>query len=852
MEPSSDTILYPYTLHQRPRFFLGWALYRLFKRVDLDESMKETLKKIQREGTIIYAIKYRGLMDYLLLYYSFRSRHLPYPRIVFDFNLSMLLPFGQFVKTVFSHFRYATRHGKFPSPYETGFYRTAIQKGIPSLVFLIDPKSFTQQFVYSEKDHLQFLLETQKDMDRPVFVLPQLVIYQRTPEKEDPSLRNILFGFRDNPGFIRKTVLFFRYQRRAILDFGQPLDLKAYLQTQPAERPTYDMAKEIRKILIEDIDSQKRVILGPIMKSRQQIKEMVLTDRRVSKKIEAVANSSGKKLRHVRKQAGDFFSEIAADYSSTYVEIMRMALQAIWKRMFEGIEVDTASLAKVREWARKGPLIYVPSHKSHIDYLILNDILHEHKMHIPRIAAGRNLAFWPMGYLFRKAGAFFIRRTFTQPLYVEVFNRYIRVLLAEGHPIEFFIEGGRSRNGKLVLPKTGFLSILLHAHEQGACKDLIFVPASIAYDRILEERAYIKEIEGGKKEKESLKQVLGARKFLEKTYGKIYIRFNEPLSLNEYLAANKVSRREAERKLALLLIQSINQVTPVSPLSLIATAILGYHRKGFLYGELCETAGTLLGLLRKYRVPLVSSLQEVSSAVQETLTLLVNWKIVETLEGEDGDEETFYFVEDAKKIELEYYKNSILHYFLHHALVAASLLAGQEEIKSLDSVFSDYDFMRQLFRNEFVFENGAADSNRIIGSIIEEFRSAGYLFYPPDSGGFIITKHGFDKLPIWANLIKTFLESYWIASKLMGQQKNMGLLKEQLLKKMTYQGKRYYRLGVVDHIGALSRLNFANAVGVMTKEVSRLGSGSELDRAAASARLTEVAHRISELARQGQ
>ena len=852
MQSRDDNILYPYALDYKPRFFLGWALHGLFKRVDLDEDMKETLKKMQREGTLVYAVKYRGLMDYLLQYYSFRRRHLPYPRIAFDLNLSMLLPFGQFVKTVFSHFRYASRHGRFPSPYETGFYKTALQRGIPSLIFLIDPKGFTQQFVYFEKDRLEFLLETQKDIDRPIFILPQLIIYQRTPEKEDPGLRNILFGFKDNPGFVRKTVLFFRYQRRAILDFGQPLDLKAYLQTQPPERPAHDMAKEIRKILIENIDSQKRVILGPIMKSRQQLKEMVLTDRRVSEKIEAAANSSGKKLSQVRKKAGESFNEIAADYNSTYVEIIRMALQWLWKRMFEGVEVDTASLAKVREWARKGPLIYVPSHKSHIDYLILNDILHQHKMHIPRIAAGRNLAFWPMGYIFRKAGAFFIRRTFTQPLYVEVFNRYIRVLLEEGHPIEFFIEGGRSRNGKLVLPKTGFLSILLHAHEQGACKDLIFVPASIAYDRILEEKAYIKEIEGGKKEKESLKQVLGARKFLKKTYGKIYLRFHEPFSLNEYLAATKVSRREAERKLALVLIESINQVTPVTPLSLIATAILGYHRKGFLYSELTDTAETLLGFLQKHRVPLVSSLKDLSSAVQETLTLLINWKVVETLEGADGDEETFYFVEDEKKIELEYYKNSILHHFLHHTLVAASLLAGREQIRSFDSVSSDYEFIRQMFRNEFVFDDEADGATRIIGSIIEDFRNAGYLFYSSDSGGFTVTKHGFDKLPIWANLIKTFLESYWIAAKSMGQQKNMGLLKEQLLKKMTYLGKRYYRLGVVDHIGALSRLNFANAVGVLTKEVSKLGSGSEFDRVAAAGKLSEMAHRIYELSRHGQ
>jgi glycerol-3-phosphate O-acyltransferase len=851
MADRGDHILYPYLLDDKPAFFLGWILQRMFSRVDLDENMKESLKQWQKEGTLVYAIKYRGQTDFLLQHYSFRSRELPYPKIAFDLDLSMLLPFGRFVKTIFSQLRYASRHRKFPSPYETGFYKDAIQQGIPSFISLIDPKVFTQQFIYSEKDHLEFLLETQKEMDRPILIVPQLIIYQKTAEKDHAGLSSIVFGFKDNPGVLRKTLLFFRYQRRSILDFGQPLNLKNYLQSQPSGRTSREMASDVRRILIESIDNQKRVILGPIMKSRQQLKEIVLMDRRVSEKIENATNSGGRKLRHVRKKAEEFFDEIAADYNSTYIEVFQLGLSWLWKRMFEGIEVDEASIAKVREWARKGPLVYVPSHKSHVDYLVLNHILHNHHMHIPRIAAGKNLAFFPMGHIFRKTGAFFIRRSFRQPLYVEVFNRYIKALLEEGHPIEFFIEGGRSRNGKLVLPKTGFLSILLHAHAEGACKDLIFVPASIAYDRILEEKSYIKEIEGGAKEQESLKQIIGARKFLKKRYGKIYLKFNEPLSLNEYLEKRGGSSRLMDRKLAFHLIESINQVTPVTPLSLIATAILGYHRRGFLYEELADTSNTLLRLLRKHAVPVVKSLDDLPSAVQETLTLLINWKVVDSLEGGDGDEETFYFVEDDKKIELEYYKNCIMHYFLHHALVAASLLTGKEEVKTLDSVVSDYTFMSELFKNEFAF-NEETNPEAFVATAINDFHTAGYLLESSEERGFKVTRHGFEELPIWANLIKTFLESYWIAVKTMTQQKNMGLRKEEVLKKMNYLGKRFYKLGVVDHIAALSRINFTNALSVITKEVSKASSDANLDRSAALERLSDLAHRIYDLSRHGQ
>ena len=162
-------------------------------------------------------------------------------------------------------------------------------------------------------------------------------------------------------------------------------------------------------------------------------------------------------------------------------------------KMFQGIEFEPDELAMVREQARKGSVVYIPSHKSHIDYLVLNYVLFHYHMHVPRIAAGKNLAFWPMGNIFRKSGAFFIRRTFRGArLYATVFKRYVKALLKEGHPLEFFIEGGRSRSGKLVLPKIGFLSILLEAYKEGYCDDLIFVPSSISYDRIIEEKEYLR------------------------------------------------------------------------------------------------------------------------------------------------------------------------------------------------------------------------------------------------------------------------------------------------------------------------------------------------------------------------
>jgi glycerol-3-phosphate O-acyltransferase len=839
--------LYPYVLDHKPGFFLGWFLYRLFKRASIEETMIKDLKQMHRQGTVVYAIKYRGQLDYLLCHYNFRRRRLPYPKIAFDFNISMLLPFSQFLKVAFSQISHLFKNWHFPNPYESGFFRNAILRGNTSLIFLVDPKGFFRHFVHAEHDHISFLLETQKEMERPIFIVPQLILYKKTPEKDRTGWTNIFFGYRDNPGVIRKAVLFFRYNRRAFIDFGRPLDLKEYVNGQPALRPLQDMAMEVKQMLIESIDQQKRVILGPIAKSRQQVKELVLMDPAVRQKIEKKAAGNSKRLKQIKKEAGAYFDEIAADFNITYLQAGHRVISWPFKKMFEGVDIDPTELARVRQWARRGPVIYVPTHKSHIDYLMLDKVLFEHHMHIPRIAAGKNLAFWPVGHLFRKCGAFFIRRSFAgAKLYAAVFVKYLKILLEEGYPIGVFIEGGRSRNGKLVLPKTGFINMLLESYYEGVCEDLVFVPVSIIYDKIIEEESYLKEIGGGTKEQEGLKQLIKTRRFLKARYGKVYIRFDHPFSLRDYFSRTEGADKGTDVKLAFHLIRALNAVSLVTPLSLLATAILTNHRKGFLLSELLDTIETLMGFLKDYDVPMANTLSDPPRAVQETLSLLIRWKVLDLLEGADADEEVFYYVGEERKLDLEYYKNSIIHFFIPHAFVAVSLLKGAEEVKTQPSIVSDYAFLKDLFKDEFVFD----DEERLeekVAFVIEYFVGSAFLSPSEQNAGYRITKFGFDKLPIWAELAKTFLESYWIAAKSMAQQKIRGSKREDILKNMDYLGKRFHKSGLIDHVGALSRLNYKNAMTFIYENVLTPSKNTEEDPSQALLRLSRLGQKLYEL-----
>ncbi len=515
--------------------------------------------------------------------------------------------------------------------------------------------------------------------------------------------------------------------------------------------------------------------------------------------------------------------------------------------MFQGIDLNPEELANLREWARKGPVIYVPSHKSHLDYLVFNYILHQHHMHIPRIAAGKNLAFWPLGNFFRKTGAFFIRRTFKGArLYATVFSRYVGALLQERTPLGFFIEGGRSRSGKLILPKIGFLSILIDGYREHYCEDLIFVPASIVYDRIPEGQAYLKELGGGKKKSENLKQFVGVRRFLKKKYGKIYIRFGKPISLKQYLSENPHPEDKRYKHLAFHIIRSINKTTLVTPMAIMASAILAKHRRGFQMQEILETAATFLEFVKTRGAPLAASLQQCENAVGETIDALLKNNVLETIE-DVGEAEIFYYAKEEKKPELEFYKNSIIHHFIPRAFVAVSLLTGNEEITPREKVVEDYAFLKRTFRYEFIFEEEVETPENEVNAILSDFFQASLLIKSDVKAGYTLTRPGLDQMTVWANLAKTFLESYWIAARAIIKQQNSGKKRSDLLKSMTYLGQRYHRQGLIDHLEAVSQLNFKNAIRMMEKDFPAADGKSEEDHGETLENLALFSRRLHQL-----
>ncbi len=523
-------------LPSTPGFLLRYTLDPFFSRVTVNPRHLERLKELSQKGAVVYALKYRSHLDFLFFNRRYQKLGVLAPEVAFDLNLWMWQPFSHLVQIISATLNHFTRRRAWPNPFQDSYFLKTLKDRRGSLLFLVDQVGFRQRFLKPREDPIRHLLELQAQLDFPIFLVPQMVIYEKAPMREDKGLLQLFFGDVENPGKLRKLVLCFFKAKQAVVEVAEPVNLQEALAAAPQDGRLREMAQDIRRELIQRIDLKRRMITGPVIKSREEVMELTLTDPALTRAMEHLAETEKKKLYKIKKDAQDYFWEISADWNQFCISGMIHVVTWLSKHLFDGIAFDTEGFERVREAGQRGSLIFVPCHKSHLDYLILNNLIYQHHMHPPRIAAGKNLSFWPLGPIFRGSGAFFIRRRFLGgKLYAEVLYTYIKTLIRSGYNLEFFIEGGRSRTGKLVLPKLGLLNMILRAYEEKAAPDLLFVPTFIGYDQVLEEKAYLKELEGRAKETESVGQLMKARKFLRKRYGRAYIQFSEPISLKDYL-----------------------------------------------------------------------------------------------------------------------------------------------------------------------------------------------------------------------------------------------------------------------------------------------------------------------------
>jgi glycerol-3-phosphate O-acyltransferase len=815
----------------------GWLLrltFRLlFSRVRPVPEQVHRVRELAREGTVVYVLRSRSDLESLLYHYQCARNGLPLPVFASDGFMTPFQSLGFLWRRVKARFSAAWRDRGLRDPYRSGFLQHLVRNGSSVILYLEDMEAFTRRFLKLGRDPFVQILEVQAGQERPIFMVPQMIIWDRARERWTPRLDEVLLGQRAHPSDVRVLFNFLRFFSKESKIFqAEPLALPGFLAAH-AGSPPQEVALALREELLERLSRERRLVTGPVVRSRQEIMERVLFDERVQQAMARRVKRGGKSEEAVRREAYELLREIATDFHPGFLRLWEKILTWAFRHLFEGLEVDKAGLERVREAGRSANLVIVPCHKSHMDYLLLAYIFYRDFLFPPFTAAGLNLAFWPMGYLFRKSGAFFIRRDFRGSiLYPAIFSRYLHVLLAEGYPLEFFIEGGRSRSGKLILPKLGLLSLLIDGYRAGACKDIAFVPVAIAYERVMEEGAYLREVEGGEKRKESFWEILRSGDVIRRRYGKIWVTFDEPVSLRAFLGRTlenphppvRYTRQNIADYLGYELAHRINAVMTVVPTALAAAAILSASPRGFSYREILRLTRDFYGVLRDEGARLSGSLangDQLPAVLRDTLDGFQKEGLVsrvpvgqETPAGED-EEDLLYNIQDRDRRQLDYYKNSILHYFLPCAFVSASLLSADRPVVGLDRVMQDTAFLRDFFQQEFVFLPGEDLESRI-RETLKGMVSRGLIWEASD--GFSVPTGRRPDLLGFARMIQSYFESYYVVGSTLKHISQRRLSHRVFLWRVRFTGHRLLQTRKIQLPESLSQVNYANAIDHLIRE----------------------------------
>ena len=814
---------------------IGWLpsfiLKLFYSGIKTHRDQTTVLEQIEDDGVIVYATKFKSHFEYLFYYRRYQQNNLPYPQIGFDYQVYFWQPVSRLIKMMLAHIDYFIHKRTFPNPYKSGYIAQSLLEGKAGMLSLVGKKGFYRRFVKAKTDPIQYLIELQKTTERPVYIIPQLMFFSKNPHRSIPTLIDILFGPEDKPGRTRRLFALFKNPGKVFFEVSEPVNLKTYLQNESIRnQPVEYQSLMLRRNLLVQLNRHRQTITGPILKTRQELKESILTSQRFQEFMDKYSKTRNIPIHEVRKKADGYLEEIAAGYSPAYIKIFSVLVGWIIRTMFDGVTINNNALNKVKRLALKGPLVLIPCHKSHIDYLILSYLLYHNNMPVPLVAAGKNLSFWPMGPLFRSGGAFFIRRTFRGAvLYSKVFAEYIHRLLEEGYNIEQFIEGGRSRTGKLLMPKLGLLSILINAYKNGACEDMIIVPIYIGYDRVLEETSYLQELEGGKKEPETLKGVLKARKFLKKRYGKIYVQFNDPISMNEFISKFRIPLAEMKpkeqndlcRNLGYRIINAINRSAVVTAYGLVASAILNCARNRFSYSQIMSIIETYLNYLAAQDAKLADTLVlDHVRSIEHALDAFVQSKFIEPVSKEKDIpySKRSYLINASKRPFLEYYKNNCIAFFIPAVFTALAILEKDAFQFSASDLHSHYKFLQNFFKFEFAYDIDKSPEFYVRKSIKAFIDDAILMPHQTIPDTYNVTSSGFRKLRLYSIFLKTYFESYWIVLNFFQNNSQDSMDAKDRLKKIENSGNHMYKRHEIEHPEALSKVSYQNAVDYFTSK----------------------------------
>ena len=437
----------------------------------------------------------------------------------------------------------------------------------------------------------RFEVKLAEGRDAPLLLVPVSIFWGRAANKDRSWMRALFSeGWAVSSRLRRSLILVFN-RRDVLVHFGEPMHWHQIVLAQGSERFA---TRRTARLLRVHFRNQKVAALGPDLSHRRTLVEQILASSQVSRAVDA-AVAEGADPKRVERNARNAAYAIASDVSYPIIRFLDRLLTWFWHRIYDGLAVT--GVENFEALAETHTLIYVPCHRSHVDYLVLSYVLFHRGFMLPHVASGDNLDMPLVGRLLRGGGAFFMRRHFVDDtVYSAVFSEYLYQVFRRGHCVEYFVEGGRSRTGRLLPAHTGMLRMTIEAHERGLPRPIAFVPVYLGYEKIIEANAYLAELRGGTKQPETVGGVLRSLRLVRQSFGAVQVSFGKPIELEPFLDGRP--HDQVARTLGARILAAVNACAFVNSVNLVALATLAMPRQAIdeetlrsqidLYRELVE------------------------------------------------------------------------------------------------------------------------------------------------------------------------------------------------------------------------------------------------------------------------
>jgi glycerol-3-phosphate O-acyltransferase len=748
-QPLSDRADLLSAMTSRYSWPFRWFAHRFFGHVEIDPEAVARLRELEASGSIVYVMRYASRLDYFLFNTLFLREGLRLSEFANGVHFYYYRPLFQALRIALGRLRRGRRllasgvHAE-----QLGTVSSLVGSGRSLFLFLRTRRLRSRllgrrRAVRQGREELDYIEETVRatwGADRPVYVVPLALFWRKGPRQERRFL-NLGYGARSRPSDLAKVTSFLTDYRGLYVKTGEPIELHAFIEKRRQEGVA-KLARMVRRSIMLFLYREEKVVVGPPVRSLQRVQDFVLSTPEIQRAVAARAQEKGSSIERAQAEAEKILGEIAARMNSTFLAVLNFAVTAIFRRMFGGAQVT--GLEKVTEYARHHPIVLMPNHRSYFDFLVLSWLFYNRRLVPPHIGARENMAFGPFGFIFRRAGAFFLRRSFDDPFYKAIFRGYLGYLVSEGFTQEFFIEGGRSRTGKMLAPRFGMVAWNVEAFLQSSRRDLFFVPIAITYERLVEEGAMIDEQEGRAKTEESMLNLVRARKFLKRRFGRIFVNFGEPISLAQMLGPRRAEAAdfaESERAEALVrevvtdlgfrMVERINWATVANATSVAACALLGEGRRGLFRHELCERMEQVVELLRLQDVKMTAALKR--PGFDEAIEFLLRSDLVKR--EEDPREEILYYEESHRRA-LDLYRNAIVHFLVAPSFLARRLRGGATRAE----LARDLDSWLTLFYGEYFVPKGEVLAAHM-DAFLDYFERSGRIerrgdrYEPTEKGG---------------------------------------------------------------------------------------------------------------------